>query len=292
VLVYGPALLKESFINMKTKFFISISCLLLTFSELSAQQRYLVFSNGYRGLDRDSITTSNEVFTVSPAGGMSPAGYWFDIDDTLISRFQPTTPLYIDGHHPVATSMHRTKGRSFWSWFVTRFGWVGHSNWGFNDEPNLEGFQTRYDNGRRCGERFTQSYVKSTTRDTLDVVCHSMGYAYALGFIEAVEPYMVLGKILILAPESPGVRGMDWNRFEEVWQYGSDRFEKGADITCRQDGVAPQCAVVGLEQLSPVKGGRLFIPKGAKKGFVRSHHLSYWNWFYDIKKGDRGWFGR
>jgi hypothetical protein len=259
---------------------------------LSAQKRYLVFSNGYRGLHLDTMTTSNEIYTVSPAGGMSPAGYWFDIDDTLISRFQPVTPLYIDGHHPVATSMHRTKRRSIWSWLVTRFGWVGRSNWGFNDEPNLEGFQARYDNGMRCGERFIDTYWTFHVPDTLDIVCHSMGYAYALGFLESVKPYVVLGKILILAPESPGIKGTDWNKFQEVWQYGSDRFEKGADITCRQDGIAPQCAVAGIDQLNREKGGRLFIPKGAKKGFIRSHHLSYWDWFYDIKQGDRGWFGR
>lgn len=264
---------------------------LLTFA-LAAQQRYLVFSNGYRGLHLDSMTTSNDVFTVSPAGGMSPAGYWFDIDDTLIARFQPCTALYIDGHHPVSTSMHRTKGRSFWSWFITRFGWLGRSNWGFNDEPNEEGFRVRYDNGMRCGERFIDAYWNSYRPDTVDIVCHSMGYAYALGFIEAVEPYVVLGKILIMAPESPGLRGMNWNKFQEVWQYGSDRFEKGADVTCRQDGIAPQCAVAGIEQLAKNKGGRLFVPKGAKKGFIRSHHLSYWDWFYDIKKGDWGWFGR
>jgi hypothetical protein len=277
---------------MVNRFVVFLLITLLQSLSLSAQQRYLVFSNGYRGLHLDSVTTSNEIYTVSPAGGMSPAGYWYDMDDTLISRFQPTIPLFIDGHHPVSTSTHRSKGRSFWSWFVTRFGWIGRSNWGFNDEPNEVGFDTRFENGQRCGEKFTRQYLKTGLHDTLDMVCHSMGYAYALGFVNAVEPYMVLGKILIMAPESPGTRGMDWNRFEEVWQYGSNRFEPGADITCRQDGVAPQCAVAGFQDLKPDKGGRLFIPDYAKKGFVRSHHLSYWNWFYDIKKGDRGWFGR
>ena len=271
---------------------ILITCLFFSVWSTHAQNRYLIFSNGYRGLHLDSMTTSNEIYTVSPPGGMSPAGYWFDIDDTLISRFQPCTPLYIDGHHPVATSMHRTKGRSIWSWAVTRFGWVGRSNWGFNDEPNEEGFRIRYDNGRRCGERFVSSYRENAMSDTIDIVCHSMGYAYALGFVDAVAPYVVLGKALILAPESPGVGGMDWNKFQEVWQYGSDRYEKGADVTCRQDGIAPQCAVNGIDNLQPEKGGRLFIPKGARKGFIRSHHLSYWDWFYWIKKGDRGWFGR
>jgi hypothetical protein len=269
---FGQVSPKEFFISMASRLFLFVVAA-FTACTVHAQKRYLVFSNGYRGLHLDTLTTTNEVYTVSPAGGMSPAGYWFDIDDTLISRFQPCTPLYIDGHHPVSTSMHR-------------------SNWGFNDEPNEQGFQVRYDNGKRCGENFIDRYWTHYVPDTLDIVCHSMGYAYALGFIETVSPYVVLGKILILAPESPGVRGMDWNKFQEVWQYGSDRFEKGADITCRQDGIAPQCAVVGIKKLEPGKGGRLFIPKGAKKGFVRSHHLSYWDWFYGIRKGDRGWFGK
>lgn len=281
-------MLKEFFITMKTNhLFIAFFCLLsLSFS---AQKRYLVFSNGYRGMHLDTMTTSNEVYTTSPAGGMSPAGYWFDMDDTLIARFNPASTYYIDGHHPVATSMHRTLGKSYRSWLVTRFGWVGRSNWGFNDEPNPEGFQRRVDNGVLCGQRFLQRIASG---DTVDIVCHSMGYAYALGFIQAIESSVVLGKILIMAPEGPGMMGYDWNRFEEVWQYGSDRFEKGADVTCRQDGIAPQCAVVGIDQLAPGKGGRLFIPKGARKGFIRSHHLSYWDWFYWIKRGDRGWFGR
>jgi hypothetical protein len=282
-------LLKVFFINMKNKI-ITLVMIVLCASNLSAQKRFLVFSNGYRGMNLDSMTTSNEIYTTSPAGGMSPAGYWFDMDDTLISRFQPSATYYIDGHHPVATSMHRTLGRSYWSWLVTRFGWVGHLNWGFNDRPNPQGFQCRFDNGVRCGERFLNYHM--TAGDTVDIVCHSMGYAYALGFMKAIESHVVWGKILILAPESPGVMGYDWNRFEEVWQYGSDRFEKGADVTCRQDGIAPQCPVVGIEKLDPGSGGRLFIPKGARKGFIRSHHLSYWEWFYDIKRGDRGWFGR
>lgn len=286
--VYGQDLLKEYFITMKTK--ILLVFLLSGYGlTITAQNRYLVFSNGYRGMHLDTITTSNEVFTISPAGGMSPAGYWYDMDDTLISRFNPSATYYIDGHHPVATSMHRTLGRSYWSWLVTRFGWVGRSNWGFNDEPNKEGFQQRVMNGELCGKRFLSLINKG---DTVDIVCHSMGYAYALGFMKAIESSVVWGKMLIMAPEGPGVMGYDWNRFEEVWQYGSDRFEKGADVTCRQDGIAPQCAVVGIDQLEKGKGGRLFIPKGAKKGFIRSHHLSYWDWFYDIQKGDSGWFGK
>lgn len=267
--------------------------ILVMFSSLAyTQQRYLIFSNGYRGMDIDHETTENLVYTMSPSGKFSPSGYWFDYDDTLITRFNPVTALYIDGHHSIATSSHHTKWRAFRSYFLTRFGWFGRRQWPFNDAPNEAGFMTRFDNGKICGENFIREYLKPEMKDTLDMVCHSMGYAYMLGFLSVVKSHIIPGKVLILAPEGAGVMGCEWNDFMEVWQYGSNRLEPNADITFKQDGIAPQCAVKGLDQLAPGKGGRLFIPKGGKKGFIRSHHLSYWQWFYTIKRGDYGYFGK
>jgi hypothetical protein len=229
---------------------------------------------------------------MAPIGKYSPSGYWFDYDDTLIARFHPVTALYIDGHHPISTSSHRTKWKSFRSYFVTRFGWLGRREWPFNVSPNVEGFMTRVKNGEICGENFVREYLQPLRMDTLDMVCHSMGYAYMLGFLKAVEGKVIPGKILILAPESPGLMGYQWTHFMEVWQYGSNRLMPDADVTCRQDGIAPQAPVKGIEQLAPGKGGRLFIPKSGKKGYVRSHHLSFWQWFYTIKPGDYGYFTR
>ena len=266
---------------------------LVMFSSLAyTQQRYLIFSNGYRGLDIDHDITTNEVYTMSPSGKYSPSGYWFDYDDTLIARFQPVVPLYIDGHHSISTSSHRTKWKSIRSYFITRFGWVGRRQWPFNDTPNEAGFMKRVENGKICGQNFIREYLKPEMKDTLDMVCHSMGYAYMLGFLSEVKSKVIPGKILILAPEGPGIMGCEWNEFMEVWQYGSNRLEPKADVTCLQDGIAPQGPVKGIEQLAPGKGGRLFIPKGGKKGFIRSHHLSYWQWFYTIKCGDYGYFTR
>jgi len=237
-------------------------------------------------------TTDNEVYAESPVGSYSPSGYWFDYDDTIIARFQPVTALYIDGHHPVSTSSHHTKWKCYRSYLLSRFGWLGRRSWTLNHVPNETGFMTRYENGKRCGLRFVNQYIHSSVKDTLDIVCHSMGYAYALGFLDVVDEYTILGKMLILAPEGAQMMGYDWNLFEEVWQYGSNRLEHKADATCWQDGIAPQYPVKGIDQLKPGKGGRLFIPKHGKKGFIRSHHLSYWQWFFTIKPGDYGYFGR
>lgn len=260
----------------------NIGLLLLLSVSCFSQNRYIVFANGYRGLNNDSVTTSNNVYT-SPFDG-----YWYNFDDTIISRFKGIIPIYIDGHHPISTSPHRTKGKSYLSWFASRFGVVGNSGFGFNDNLNLGGFQLRVNNGKVCGEKFVNDFLNPVVKDTVDIVCHSMGYSYALGFIESIEPYVVLGKILIMAPESPSAGGMDWNQFQEVWQYGSNE----NDVTFFQDGVAPQGPILGLENLKGIKGGRVFIPENGKKGFIRSHHLKYWDWFYTIKEGDYGWFGK
>jgi hypothetical protein len=267
--------------NMVNKFLAVLVMITVSISSFS-QSRYIVFANGYRGLSYDSVTTSNNVYT-SPFDG-----YWYDFDDTIISRFQGVTPIYIDGHHPISTSTHRTKIKSYVSWFTSRFGVIGNNRMGFNDKPNPEGFKVRFDNGKTCGEKFVNNFLNSSQKDTVDIVCHSMGYAYALGFIESIKPHVVLGKILIMAPESPSEMGMDWNLFNEVWQYGCDE----NDVTFYQDGVAPQSPVLGLEKLDKEKGGRVFIPENGRKGFIRSHHLKYWNWFYTIKEGDYGWFGK
>lgn len=257
---------------------------------MTAQKSYIIFANGYKGLSLDSVTTKNQY-------SFERDGYWFAYDDTISSRFPGSTAVYIDGHHPIATSVHRTKWKSFTSYFMSRFGWFpSKRNWTLNDMPNPEGFALRKANGEKCGALFLAYLLanrkdRDNQKDTLHFVCHSMGYAYTLGFLKAVENHVILGKILILAPESPSFEGYTWNSFTEVWQYGSNRYEPDADPTYLQDGIAPQAPVKGIETLLPGKGGRLFVPKHAKRGFIRSHHLSWFEWFHDIRPGDRGYFG-
>jgi hypothetical protein len=262
----------------------------LVISSVSAQDRLLIFANGYLGPSKDQIPRDNGVSTKRQS-------YWYQYDDTIINRFMPTKPIYISGHHPLSTSPHRSKFRFACSYAFTRLIWVRSSRgFGLNTKPNPEGFLTRYENGKICGRnflQFAQDSLKSNPRkDTLDFVCHSMGYAYVLGFLTQVDTIYNLGKILIIAPETPGFMGYDWNKFQEVWQYGSNLGEKKADLICMQDGIAPQGPVKNLETLTSGKGGRVFVPKHASRGFVYSHHLNWFDWFYTVHPGDYGFFTR
>jgi hypothetical protein len=115
-----------------------------------------------------------------------------------------------------------------------------------------------------------------------------------LGMIDELKGYVDFGKALILSPEAANTQGRDWSVFEEVWQYGARADEKAADPIFLQDGIAPQFAVLGIEQLpTSTKGGRIYIPDTYPKrklGFIKSHHLAYYDWFYWIKPEDPGYF--
>jgi len=189
----------EYSINMVSRKILLSLLAFCAFSPVFAQKRYVVFSNGYKGFKHDKETTDNGVDTI-------PDSYWMSYDDTLMKRFVGAKAIYIDGHHPINTTPHHTKTKAIASYLVTRFAWISRGpGWAMNDKPYPEGFNVRYENGKTCGEKFKHDFLKENNKDTLDIVCHSMGYAYALGFLEAVEDDMVLGKILILAPESPSV---------------------------------------------------------------------------------------
>lgn len=268
---------------------------LLTTSPFFAQQRILLFANGYLGPDKDQIPRNNGVTSI-------PQSYWYAYDDTLIHRLKPMKTLYVSGHHPMSTSSHRTQWRFGLSWLFTKVLWFRcKSGFGLNMRPNPEGFQIRVNNGKTCGQNLLHfvrdSLPKIHSGDTLDIVCHSMGYAYVLGILHEVDTIFHLGKILIISPESPQTMGYDWNRFEEVWQYGSNLGEKKADFIVFQDGIAPQGPVKNLDQLLPGKGGRVFLPKKTvhgktPRGTVWSHHLSKFQWFYTVRPGDYGYFTR
>lgn len=264
--------------------------LLCSSISIHAQQHVLIFANGYLGPKKDHIPRDNGVTTKEQS-------YWYNYDDTIINRFAPTTPIYISGHHPLKTSPHRSIFRFSCSYIFTRFVWFrSKRGFGLNTKPNPEGFLTRYENGKICGQNFLQfakDSLKSNPRnDTIDIVCHSMGYAYILGFLTQVDSIYNLGKILIIAPETPDFMGYDWNKFQEVWQYGSNLGEKKADVICMQDGIAPQGPVKNLENLARGKGGRVFVPKYASRGFIFSHHLNWFDWFYTVHPGDYGFFKR
>lgn len=122
--------------------------------------------------------------------------------------------------------------------------------------------------------------------DTLDIVCHSMGYAYALGMIDVLKDKVPFGRFYIIAPENPGsISGDDNNfdKFTEVWQYGSNE----AWPADKQDGIAPQEAVKNIKPLpTNTKGGRVFIPSNGtvRRGFYISHTVGNYKWIFDQPK--------
>ena len=59
-----------------------------------------------------------------------------------------------------------------------------------NTTPNVEGFELRKSNGRLAGQNLVVQLSKTgfnVETDKLDIVCHSMGFAYSLGMIEAIK---------------------------------------------------------------------------------------------------------
>ncbi len=120
-----------------------------------------------------------------------------------------------------------------------------------------------------------------------------MGYAYALGMVDVLKGKVPLGRFYIIAPENAAAGAINLNDFEEVWQYGSNLGEPNADPLHLQDGVAPQTAVEGLQDVrNPIleKRGRAFIPDGEPKGFLQSHSIGNYKWiFKTIEKGEKGY---
>ena len=119
--------------------------------------------------------------------------------------------------------------------------------------------------------------------DTLDIVCHSMGYAYALGMIDYLKGKVPFGRFYIIAPENAESGGTDWTMFTEVWQYGSDE-KQLKDKPWLQDGVAPQVSVPDIDNKGKnPKGGRAYIPinlDGVPQGFISSHSIENYKWIF------------
>jgi len=257
------------------------------------ETRLMVFVNGNRGAKFNKVTTDNAIYF------KDPTGYWYDYDDTIIKRFQPVTPIYFDGHHPVTTSQHRSSARFLKAYFFSRFCWVSKkSKWVLNTKYNEKGFQIRVQNGKIAGQKLKKYLVENqllSMNTTIDFVNHSMGYAYTLGIIDELKSFVKFGKFLAIAPESGGLQNPDWSLFDEVWQYGCNMDKPDCDVIYFQDGIAPQTALKNIESIDKSKGGRIFIPENWPKsqlGFLKSHHLNWFQWFYTIKPNDRGYFSR
>lgn len=256
---------------------------------LPIPKRVLLFVNGYRGYEREENESDNLVTS------KDRYHYWYKLDDRFIDTLKPKESYYLDGSLSVKTSNHRNtirfvKSFYFANHFVNRKDSLKRYK-RLNVDPNPKGFYYRKEKGRIGGKALLLK-LHQNQKDTIDIVCHSMGYAYALGMIEVLKEHVVFGNIYILSPENGCQDGADWTQFQQVWQYGSNLDQPNPDPIWEQDGIAPQCEVKGM--FYDVKHGRAFIPKTwPKKNFVDSHMPYNYDWIFDrIKKGEAGYIGR
>lgn len=254
----------------------------------NAPQKIVIFANGYRGSKKNRDETDNLVTN------FDRYHYWYKLDDSIIERLQPDFSYYIDGSMGVNTSSHRTKlsfGISYAK--ASLFPKAKKSAMILNTRENPVGFNERKEQGKIAGRTYMEMRCRTPlceqVRDTIYIICHSMGYAYALGFCEEIQDHVAFGKCYILAPESACVDGMDWSLFEEVWQYGK---HDGDAAISNQDVIAPQCMVKGLDQLPTNRGGRVYMPEDAPQStdIRKSHDTKYFDWIIrNIRSGERGY---
>jgi hypothetical protein len=256
-------------------------------------KRLLIFVNGYRGYTKETDETDHLVTA------KDRYFYWYKLDNNFIRVLQPAQTYYVDASMSVSTSNHKQKRKFLKSWLLASYVFrkqKARTDFSrLNRESNSEGFHLRKEQGRIGAKALLAAICNSPACqgvvDTLDIVCHSMGYSYTLGMIEELQGKVIFGKIYILSPENACEDGVDWTQFEEVWQYGSNLDQPDPDPVWEQDGVAPQCQVKGLEIDLANKHGRAFIPKDWKrKNFIDSHMVYNYDWIFErIKKGEAGY---
>lgn len=287
-------------------------------------KRILIFVNGYRPTStghsfednfRDIRSkgfefpnSENMIYTFDRYDYWRP---WQKIDLLFQKRINPTEIYYADGHFSVTTSNHETIlnfttvstiypkrcmnkfNHTCYKTAVTSSGIFGSKLTKTVDllptKSNRKGFKIRKRNGKIAGKNLYQLLNEIPNRsknDTLFIVAHSMGYAYALGIIDELRGQINFGGFYILAPENAAAGKIKPSEWEEVWQYGSN-FNRGmSDAPCLLDGIAPQVKVGGLPQ-----GRRCYLPSHLfkKKSFFDSHFVGLYTWLFEIPEGKVGY---
>lgn len=297
---------------------------LLNFSEEPAK-RVLLFVNGYRPTSlgnsleenfRDirerGIEFPNSVNMIYDFDRYDYWRPWREIDLQFERRINPSETYYADGHFSVNTSNYRSlihftqvssrypkrcqdpnhhvcqnQGRT--SWFRSS---SDDTYKLLPNRPNYSGFKTRKENGRIAGLNLLQQLNEipnSSHNDTLYIVAHSMGYAYALGMIEELRGKINFGGFYILAPENASVGYVNPSEWQEIWQYGVNHDALKKSAPCLLDGVAPQTRAGGLDESRHV-----FIPTQLYRrfGFFDSHFVGFYDWIFELEEGERGRIGQ
>ncbi len=248
---------------------------------------------------------------------LDESDYWSNFAESMMDRLNSKDAFYINGHNNLGTSNHRTVA-SFVSsllssvcattekkFDINALGnptivdneWYHDKNIvKLNTDPNVSGFNTRKSAGRISGKDLVTQLKKSCSKnesgliqDTLDVICHSMGFAHALGVIDEIKSALksnlkglTLGRFYIFAPENPSAGEVNAGDWKEIWHYGSNEDEL-KNQPWLLDGVAPQCPIGGIG------GRRAFIPRKIPQGFTESHSISNYGWVFELNNNEKGY---
>lgn len=285
-------------------------------------RRILLFVNGYRptslgrtfeesfdDIKKNGLEFPNSLNRVYNNDRYNYWHPWGRIDDKFKERINPTEVFYADGHYSVSTSNYRSllkftttstrypdrcKDSTHHVCYKTNFlelgplGTIKRNTYGMlATNSNKRGFHNREEGGEIAGRNLFQllnELPNSSLNDTLYIVAHSMGFAYAQGIVKQLRGKIQFGGFYIIAPEDGKVGEVNVKEWKEIWQYGSNLKESKQDAPCLQDGVAPQSAIKGIEN------HRVFIPAKNynQKGFFDSHFIGYYKWILEIEQGKKG----
>jgi len=279
-------------------------------------RRILVFVNGYRPvanggtpeqalmrIGNNGVEFPNSQNILFPTDRYNYWSPWGAFDQRMIDRIKPNEVFYADGHHSVATSNHGSvlnftkaaadypkpcKGKHRCKTCKTTTGATVETLSLLPFKSNKAGFALRRKNGRIAGRNLFQLLNEvpgSSSNDTIIIVAHSMGYAYALGMIDAMKSKCVFGSFYVFAPENAAAGKVIPSQWQEVYQYGSIPKGTRKQAPCLQDGVAPQSLMKGLAPHL-----RLTFPASYsnKMGFTGSHFIGYFDWVFSIPSGEIG----
>lgn len=311
--------------KLEPNFFKTNTSLSIYLNNLQNSDNLLLFVNGYRNNGNTELTwdfeNSNELVN-NCNDNYEKGSYWNSIASAFINRIQNYNVIYADGHYSITTSNHHVVGNSVFeskiNFASSAAGCLGAANIRIplpyknyagspfscfhNTNPNVDGFLERYEGGKNAGADLYEKIkngkieiesinVGNETKITgkIDIVAHSMGYAFAIGIIDYLSPYIVpdsngkrFGRFYILAPENastlPNQSNFNIYDFEEVRQYGSNEI---LEENFKQDGIAPQKAVPGLNFVSGSSNdyGRIpFLGEEKHKNFLDAHFNENYLW--------------
>ncbi|MEM9548386.1 MAG: hypothetical protein AAGA77_20550, partial [Bacteroidota bacterium] len=262
--------------------------------------------------------------------------YWGDLGNDFMNTIGTWNVLYVDGHNSIANTNHKSffnlvksiekcnlltlPDNCFLPVFPIYHLSAACAVCELNDTPNEEGFETQYNLGRAAGAEFMirlnlndsngdKIFVKRNEYDKItgriDIVAHSMGYAYAKGMLdyiyenEGLEVGNRFGNFYIIQPENPqgNVSGnldpiytLDLSIFSQVVHFSS-KFE--SEKLCRQDGIAPQ-TFLNTDENSIYIDWPIFIPDTKHcflnsytdkevelRRFLNAHYVENQFWIFD-----------